>query len=68
MKTIRELREDRGLTQFELAIRVGVTPISIHNWEFGKSAPGASRLRALADALGVRMDDIRLVKRHGERK
>ena len=63
MKTIRELREALQLSQFQLAIRVGVTPASIHQWEAGKNEPGSARLRALADALGVKMDDILIVRR-----
>lgn len=63
MQTIRELREARGLSQFKLAIQVGVTPASIHQWESGKNAPGAARLRALAAALGVKMDDIIIVRK-----
>ena len=63
MKTIREWRETRGLSQFQLAVRAGVTPSSIHEWEFGKKEPGAVRLRQLAEALGVSMDDILIVRR-----
>ncbi len=58
MKTIRELREAAGLTQLELAVRVGVTPSAVYNWERGKSEPKATQLRALARAFGVPMDDI----------
>ncbi len=58
MKTIRALREAADLTQLELAIRVGVTPSAVYNWERGKNEPKATQLRALARALGVSMDDI----------
>jgi transcriptional regulator with XRE-family HTH domain len=61
MKTIRQLREERGWTQLELANRLGVTPSTIYNWERGRFDPRASQLRQLADAFGVKMDDIKLV-------
>lgn len=60
VRTIRELREARGWTQLRLAIEVGVTPVTVYNWERGRYEPKASQFRALARALGVSMDDIAL--------
>ncbi len=65
MKTIRELRDEHGWTQLELAIKVGVTPLTVYNWERGKYEPSASKLRAIAQAFGVSMDDIALVEEQG---
>lgn len=58
MRTLRELRDERKWTQFDLAVKVGVTPGTIWNWENGKSEPRATQLRRLAEVLGVRMDEI----------
>jgi DNA-binding XRE family transcriptional regulator len=58
MKTIRKLREEARLTQLELANAVGVTPVTVYNWERGKYEPKASQLRALARVFRVSMDDI----------
>jgi transcriptional regulator with XRE-family HTH domain len=66
VKTIRELREARGWTQLELAIKLGVTPATVYNWERGKYEPTASKLRQIALALGVSMDDIELVEKEGK--
>ena len=60
VKTIRELRQDAGLTQLELANRVGVTPSAVYNWERGRNEPTATNLRDLARVLGVSMDLISL--------
>lgn len=65
MKTIRELREAQGLTQVQLAAKVNVTPSTIYTWEAGRKQPTATRLRALATALGVLMDDIEIVSVDG---
>lgn len=62
MKTIRELREAAGLTQLELAVRVGVTPSTIYNWETGRAEPRVSQLRRVAETFSVKMDDIALVE------
>ncbi len=66
MKTIRELREVRRWTQLELAIRLGVTPATVYSWERGKHAPTASKLRAIAQAFDVSMDEIALVDPEGK--
>jgi putative transcriptional regulator len=58
VKTIRELRMRAGLTQAQLAARLGCTPSTVYNWEKGKNEPKASQLRAMALLFGVRMDDI----------
>ncbi len=61
MRTIRQLREERGWTQLELAYRLGVTPVTIYNWERGRTEPRVSQFRQLARTFGVSMDDIALV-------
>ena len=58
MKTIRQLREERGETQLQLAVALGVTPATVYNWERGQFEPKASQLRALARHFDVSMDDI----------
>lgn len=58
MKTIRELRENAGLTQLELAIKVGVTPTTVYNWERGMYAPSVKTLRLLAALFKVPMEQI----------
>ena len=59
-RTIRELREEQGWTQLELANKLGVTPATVYTWERGKFDPRASQLRKLALAFGVCMDDLAL--------
>ncbi len=58
MKTIRELRQERGWTQLDVAYAIGVTPVTVFNWERGRYEPKASQLRAIARHFGVSMDDI----------
>ncbi len=66
MRSIRELREGRGWTQLELANKLGVTPATVYNWERGKYEPSASKLRQIAQAFDVSMDDIALVQEQGK--
>jgi transcriptional regulator with XRE-family HTH domain len=58
MKSVRELREDAGLTQVQLAHEIGVTPSAVYNWERGRNEPQASQVRAMARLFGVSMDVI----------
>jgi len=58
LKTIREFREQAGITQLQLANELGVTPSTVYNWERGRNEPKASQLKAMATLFGVTMDDI----------
>jgi transcriptional regulator with XRE-family HTH domain len=58
MRTIRELRDARGWTQLELGNKLGVTPVTVYNWERGQHMPTAPQLRALAQVFEVSMDVI----------
>ena len=60
MKTIRQLRQEQGWTQFELALRVGVQPQSVYLWESGRRMPQAPQLRKLGQLFGICSDEIAL--------
>jgi len=46
-----------------LALKVGCTATSIYNWEVGDRLPSSANLSRVAKALGVAMDEVRLVER-----
>ena len=50
---IAQARKAKGLTQKELAKRIGVTDKAVSRWETGTGFPEVSCLEALADALEV---------------
>jgi len=50
---LRELREQRLLSQQELASRAGISKTTIVNIETGKIRPHPATLRKLAETLGV---------------
>jgi transcriptional regulator with XRE-family HTH domain len=58
MKTLKEWREERGVTQLDVAFAIGVTPATVANWESGRSEPKARHLRALAEFLEVPMEAL----------
>ena len=53
-----ELRKGLGLTQEDLADRVGVSRQSVSKWETGESLPDMAKLVQLADVLGVSTDAL----------
>lgn len=53
MHRLRELREDQGWSQRELAERAGVAPATIARTEQGRVKPRGITARKLAKALGV---------------
>lgn len=55
---ILELRRAAGLSQEELAFRVGVSKMQISGMERGKRELSLTMMRRLADALGVNTVDL----------
>ena len=55
---IRELRIFRGLTQSELAEKIGSKKPHISDLELGKTSPGLGVIAKLAQALGVEPEEI----------
>lgn len=57
-QTIRHHRIAAGLTQRQLAARLGISPMAVSYWETGRREPNARQLKGVADVLGVSMDAI----------
>ena len=58
-KRIRDLREERGLTQREVARRAGLTPSGVGFIEHGQTRnPSAETVVAIARALGVPVEEL----------
>ena len=65
MQTIDVLRRERGWTQFELALAVGVQPQTVYLWESGRHQPQVSQMRKLGKVFGMCSDEIELTPNHG---
>ncbi|MBQ7715434.1 MAG: helix-turn-helix domain-containing protein [Clostridia bacterium] len=57
-ENIRKFRKQSGLTQEELADRLGITFQAISKWETGLCAPDILLLPDLADIFGCTIDDL----------
>ena len=60
--TIAELRKQHGMTQAELADKMGVTDKAVSKWERDLSCPDISSLPRLAELFGVSADELLRVK------
>ena len=52
---LQQARRRAGLTQAELAARVGTTQSAIARWERGASRPTVERLESIVDACGLEL-------------
>jgi transcriptional regulator with XRE-family HTH domain len=50
---LRRMRQEAGLSQERLAVRMGLSRVDISQWERGKRKIGLVRLCRWADAIGV---------------
>lgn len=57
-ETIRSRRKQLGLTQEQVASRLGVTATAVYKWEVGSCYPDITLLPALARLLGVDLNTL----------
>jgi DNA-binding XRE family transcriptional regulator len=55
---IKQLRENRNMTQAELADKIGVSSKTVSKWETAKGLPDISLLQPLAQALGISIIEL----------
>lgn len=56
--SIKSARERSGLTQRDLAVRVGVDQSTVCLWEVGKTQPRAKLLPCIANILECTIDEL----------
>ena len=55
---IKQLREQRKMTQLELAGELGVSDKTVSKWETGRGYPDISLLEPIADAFGISVPEL----------
>ena len=63
---IAELRKQHGMTQLELAEKMGVTDKAVSKWERDLSCPDINTIPNLAEILGVSVEELMQVKKTAE--
>lgn len=56
--SLEACRVNSSMTQTEWAKAIGVTPMTVYNWEHGKSEPNLNQLRKISELSGIPMDFI----------
>ena len=59
---ISTLRKEQGMTQLELADKMGVTDKAVSKWERDLSFPDINSIPKLAEIFGVSVDELMQVK------
>ena len=59
---ISSLRKEKGMTQLELAEKMGVTDKAVSKWERDLSLPDINSIPKLAEIFDVSVDDLMQVK------
>lgn len=57
-QAIKAMREARGMTQAELAERIGVSSKTVSKWETAKGLPDITLLQPLAQTLGISVIEL----------
>lgn len=65
---IKGLRKSKGLSQEELADRIGVSRQAVSKWESGQNVPDPDKIILLSGALEVTTDYLLLGKASALRK
>lgn len=55
---LKRLREERGITQEQLAFDAGITASALSRIERGLNSPGWATVRRLANALGISLVEL----------
>lgn len=53
-----QIRKLKGMTQEDIAEKVGVSRQAVAKWESGETSPDLEKSRILAEVLGVSLDDL----------
>ena len=55
---IKKYRKNKGMTQEEMAVRLGVTAPVVNKWERGNTLPDVALLAPIARLLGITTDEL----------
>ena len=55
---MKDLREDKDLSQQQLAKLIGLSDVTVQSYEYGKSEPKISTLIKMAELYGTSIDYI----------
>jgi len=57
-RNLKELRESRGMSQHDVAVKLDVTDVAISRWECGRANPLRKYRERMASVYGVSVDVV----------
>ena len=57
-KFIQQLRKEKGMTQKELAEKLGITDRAVSKWENGRGIPEVGLMKPLCEVLGISVNEL----------
>ncbi len=57
-KNIKRLRQERGITQADLASALGVTCQAVSKWETSSNAPDIALIPKIAELFGISISEL----------
>ena len=65
---LQKLTKDRGLSQEELAEKLGISRQAVSKWERAESSPDTDNLIALANLYSISLDELLLIDKENVKK
>ena len=57
-ENLKNIRKEKGLSQKQVALRLGVVESCYANWEQGRTEPSISMLRKLCEIFTINIDEL----------
>ena len=57
-ENLKNIRKEKGLSQKQVALKLGVVESCYANWEQGRTEPGISMLRKLCEIFVINIDEL----------
>lgn len=55
---LKHFREEKGLTQRDVAIKLGIAQNTVSSWETDRTEPNLTQLAQLADLYGITREEL----------
>ena len=52
------IRDERGLNDYQVAVKAGINQPTFPNWKAGRGTPKTDKLFKIAQVLGVAIEDL----------
>lgn len=58
MNNLNEILKEKGVSVYDLAYKVGVTPSTVYNWMSGRSTPRYDKVLKICEILKINTNEL----------